>query len=361
MQALWNQPLFTLESMSLTLGQLILLGLLLVASLVVLRLARRSLAGMENRRLLSSELRKQAAVLIRLFVLLVVLLAGFRILGFNLKELMEYELVNVPPVRIALYHILLVVLAILIVKFIMLGFRRIFDRMVKRQSMDVGVSMAIFQIVKYSIWVIALLFVLDSVGIKITILLAGAGALLIGIGFGVQQIFSDIISGFILLFERNIKVNDVVELDGVVGQVKDIGLRTSRIVTRDNIEILVPNTHFISDNVINWSHLEDATRFHIDVGVAYGSDVRLVEKVLLNCAREHPDVLQDKEPLVFFKDFGNSSLDFQLLFWTHKAFLYEKIRSDIRFSIDAAFREHGIQIPFPQRDVHIKTNTGAKS
>jgi small-conductance mechanosensitive channel len=149
-------------------------------------------------------------------------------------------------------------------------------------------------------------------------------------------------------------VGDVVELEGDVGIVKEIGFRTTKIENRDNIILIIPNSKFIGENVINWSHIEQKTRFSVDVGVAYGSDVELVKKVLLECARDHQEVTEYPKPFVRFDDFGNSSLDFQLFFWTDNAFRVENIKSDLRFAIDKKFRENKITIPFPQRDVHIK-------
>jgi len=136
--------------------------------------------------------------------------------------------------------------------------------------------------------------------------------------------------------------------------VKNIGFRTTKIENRDNIIMIIPNSRFIGENVINWSHIEQKTRFSVDVGVAYGSDVELVKKVLLECAYKHQEVTDYPKPFVRFLDFGNSSLDFQLYFWTDNAFRVENIKSDLRFAINNIFKKNGITIPFPQRDVHIK-------
>ena len=168
-----------------------------------------------------------------------------------------------------------------------------------------------------------------------------------------QQIFNDTISGFFLLFERNLKIKDVVEVDGIVGSVKDIGIRTSRILTRDNIEMIVPNSKLVSEMVINWSYNDPKTRFFLKVGVAYGSNVKLVKRTLIEVADTHHLVLKKPNPVVFFADFGESSLDFELVFWTQYSLKHRPILSDLRFAIDNKFRENNIQIPFPQRDLHI--------
>jgi small-conductance mechanosensitive channel len=164
-----------------------------------------------------------------------------------------------------------------------------------------------------------------------------------------------------ILFEGSLKVGDVVEIQaGIVGKVVEIGLRTSKIETRDNIVMVIPNSKFVTDIVINWSHMEKKTRFHVDVGVAYGSDVDKVTRILLECAQNQEKISASPKPFVRFNDFGDSSLDFQLFFWTTETFRVEFIKSEIRYKIDAAFRAQGVHIPFPQRDVHIKSQPPGK-
>jgi small-conductance mechanosensitive channel len=211
------------------------------------------------------------------------------------------------------------------------------------------------QLAKYLIYTFTIILSIESLGLDISILIASSAALFVGIGLGLQNIFNDITSGIFLLFEQTVAVGDVVEIDDLVGKVEKINIRTSKITTRDSITIVVPNHVLIGNKVINWSTENENTRFKIPVGVAYGSDTRLVEKVLINCAIEHNKVLKFPKPIVRFMDFGNSSLDFQLLFWTKDIWLVDIIRSDLRFMIDQAFRENNISIPFPQRDLHIKS------
>lgn len=221
--------------------------------------------------------------------------------------------------------------------------------------MEVGQLHAIYQIIKYFLWVIAIVIILDTLEIKVTILLASSAALLVGLGLGLQQIFQDFVSGIALLFEGTIKVSDIVEIEGgVVGRVREIGIRTSKIETRDNIILIVPNSKFIADNVINWSHLEKKTRFSVKVGVSYGSNVEQVTEVLLNCAREHKEIAKNPSPFVRFADFGESSLNFELFFWSTETFGVENTKSDLRYQIFSEFARNKIQIPFPQRDIHIK-------
>jgi len=271
------------------------------------------------------------------------------------NEIINYSLISHGKIDISVFDILIVLIVFFITILIVRIIKRIFKRLVKKGTIDGGSSNSIFQIIRYILWIISIGLMLEIIGFKLTILIAGSAALLVGFGLGIQQIFNDFASGLILLFERNLKVNDIVQLENdIVGKVLVIGLRTTKIKTRDNIVMIVPNSKFTNDSIINWSHSEDITRFEIEIGVAYGSDVPLVKKVLLECASKHEKIFAEPPPFVRFNDFGNSALDFQLFFWTNNSFVVENIKSDLRYDIDDEFRKNNIQIPFPQTDVHIK-------
>lgn len=270
-----------------------------------------------------------------------------------LQDFINTKLIDSENIRITPYIILEVVIIFFAAWLIVFLFRKLMNRQVKSRRVDIGTSHAVINLVKYLVWVLAIGLALESIGVKLTLLLAGSAALLVGVGLGLQQIFKDIISGFFLLFDRSIEVGNVVELNNLVGRVQSIGLRTTRILTRDNITMIIPNSEFIEGFVINWSSMDELTRFHVNVGVAYGSDVRKVERVLLECARGNPDITDRIAPFVRFNNFGDSSLDFQLYFWTLRSFEVENIKSELRFAIEQAFRENDIRIPFPQHDVHL--------
>lgn len=223
-------------------------------------------------------------------------------------------------------------------------------------KVDEGNTFALFQIIKYLVWIIAIVFLLESLGVKITLLLAGSAALLVGIGLGLQQTFNDIISGVILLSERSIKIGDVLEIDNDIVKIHDIGIRTSKGSNRDDISIIIPNSLIATSKVINWSHQSKKTRFKINVGVAYGSDVDLVIKILEESAIEHPQISNRELIEARLINFGNSSLDFQLFFFSKNIFRIEKVKSDIRIIIHRKFNENNILIPFPQMDIHVKPN-----
>ncbi|MGD1974309.1 MAG: mechanosensitive ion channel, partial [Desulfobacterales bacterium] len=203
-----------------------------------------------------------------------------------------------------------------------------------------------------SFWVFGILISLHALGFSTTSLAVAFGALGIGLGFGLQNIFNNFISGIILLFERPIQVGDDVEINGVWATVKKINVRATVVQTYDNASLIIPNSEFISTQVTNWSFKDKRLRRNIDVGVAYGSNIELVRKTLLEIADKTPKVLKIPKPDVIFRDFGDSALIFRLRIWTDIDNML-KVETAIRFEIDRRFREYNIVIAFPQRDVHL--------
>jgi len=215
--------------------------------------------------------------------------------------------------------------------------------------------LATLQVFTYFLFIGATIFTLNYLGVKLTALFVGSAALLVGIGFGLQQLFLDVISGFILLFDSNINAGDVIETTEFTGKVKRISLRTTQILTTDNLVVILPNSKMITANVTNLSHSRTSVRFRITVGVAYGSDTQKVKDILIQCSMDHPKTENEPAPTVLFKDFGESALIFELRFWSKDTFQIEAVQSEVRFLIDERFRKEGITIPFPQRDLHIKS------
>ena len=269
------------------------------------------------------------------------------------RNILNFEIVKTDSFELTVYNLLIFFIVLLFASFIVKLLKRIFHKQEQIGRIEIGKSRTIFQVIRYIIWILAITAALHNIGFKMSFILAGSAALLVGLGLALQQIFQDFMCGITLIIEGTIKVGDIVQTqDGEVSSVKEIGLRTSLLETRDSIIRIVPNSQLINEQVINWSHNEKRTRFKVSVGVAYGSDVDLVTKTLLECANEHPQIVSDPKPVVLFKDFGNSSLDFELLFYTVETFHVEFIKSELRYKIDAAFRRNNITIPFPQRDVH---------
>ena len=272
----------------------------------------------------------------------------------NIQEFLEFELVHIGTYVISVFTIARIVLIIFTAAILLWIIKKALIRKNMVQKFDTGTAYAIYQIVKYFIWVIAFGLILETIGIRVTVLIAGSAALLVGVGLGLQQTFNDVISGVILLSERSIKIDDILEIDGDIVKIQDIGLRTSKGLNRDQISIIIPNSLITTNKVINWSHQTKHNRFRINIGVAYGSDIDLVSEVLKKSAMENDNVDKRDGVEVQLFDFADSSLNFQMLFYSDEIFRIEKIKSYIRKVIVRKFNENGIVIPFPQRDLHIK-------
>ena len=228
-------------------------------------------------------------------------------------------------------------------------------RLLSHTKMDVGLQYAISRIASYVVLVLGLLVGLETLGVNLSSLTVIAGALSVGIGFGLQNIIHNFVSGLILLTERPIRVGDRVDVAGTIGDITHIGARSTSLVTNDNITIIIPNSEFISGRVTNWSIGDPKVRFHVPVGVSYESDPRMVEKLLLEVAAANSHVLKDPPPMARFVEFGDSALNFELRVWSID-FVNRPgtLRSELNFAISDKFKQHKIEIPFPQRDLHLK-------
>jgi len=239
----------------------------------------------------------------------------------------------------------------------------IVTRVLAKSSVDLGVRMAIGAIVRYIFIAVGLLVILQTTGIDLSTLTILAGALGVGVGFGLQNITNNFVSGIILLFERPIKIGDRIVVGAVTGDVVNISLRSTTVVTNDNIAIIVPNSEFVSNSVTNWSYTDRDVRFNFPVGVSYRSDPELVRRLLLQVADQHPGVLKSPKADALLEEFGDSALNFVLRVWTRKYGTTPGVlRSELNFMIWTAFKDQGVEIPFPQRDIHIKSgslNTGS--
>jgi small-conductance mechanosensitive channel len=235
-----------------------------------------------------------------------------------------------------------------------IGRRLLSEKVLDARNFERGLKDSIITITSYVFWGLGLILALGVLGVNATSLAVVFGALSIGIGFGLQNIFNNFISGLILLFERPIQVGDYVEVNGVWAEVKKINVRSTIVQTFDNSTVIIPNSDFISQQVTNWSFKDPRMRRHVDVGVAYGSDIELVRKTLLDIAANTTDILNYPLPDVLFLDHGDSALIFRLRFWTHVD-KYFSTTTDVRFQLDRRFRELNIEIAFPQRDIHIRS------
>jgi small-conductance mechanosensitive channel len=273
----------------------------------------------------------------------------------KITDFFNFELFNFNNHTLSIFDLSSIIAIGIITKLVLWLISKALFNKKKLHKLDKGSAFALFQIIKYLIWIIAITLMLEALGIKVTILLAGSAALLVGVGLGLQQTFNDMLSGIILLFEHSVKVGDILEIDGDMVIIQEIGLRTSKGMNVRQIVVIIPNSLITTNKVINWSHQTQKTLFNIDVGVAYGSNIDLVIQTLEESALEHLEFLECEFKEVRFIDFGNSSMDFQLFFYSKNIFSIEKVKSDIRKIIYKKFNEHKITIPFPQMDLHIKS------
>ncbi|PCE62998.1 mechanosensitive ion channel protein MscS [Sediminicola luteus] len=211
----------------------------------------------------------------------------------------------------------------------------------------------IFSFVKYFVFVVVFFLSLDNLGVDITAMFAASAALLIGVGLALQTLFQDIICGIFVLLDKTVHVNDVIEMDGRVFKVTEINLRTTKGLDIENKVLIIPNHTYLNNTLYNWTQNDKFTRESISVGVAYGSDVSLVKMLLLRAAANTKGIARRPEPLVFFERFGESSMDFKLVFTVTDSFMAIQPKSDLHFEIERLFRENNVTIPFPQRDIHI--------
>jgi small-conductance mechanosensitive channel len=262
-----------------------------------------------------------------------------------------------PGIKLSLFQIfLLIALLIAVFWFSSRTKRFLFNRFLAKSGLDRSLQYAIAQIVSNIVLIVGIFIVLDNAGIHLGALTVFAGAVGVGVGFGLQNIASNFISGLVILAERPITVGDRVEVAGIIGQVQHIRARSTVIVTNDNITMIVPNSKFIDSPVTNWTYGDPRVRFRIPVGVAYGSDIDKVRAALIAAGKENQHTLTDPEPSVFLDKFGNNAIEFELVVWSSEmSYRPRRYRSDLNFAIEKKLREAGIEIPNPQRDLHIRS------
>ncbi|MEM9325690.1 MAG: mechanosensitive ion channel domain-containing protein [Bacteroidota bacterium] len=254
--------------------------------------------------------------------------------------------------------ILYVIVAFILLFYITRKIRQaLVGRILSRTSMDPGSAESAGTIARFLIIFIGSIIIVQSAGINMSTLSILAGALGVGIGFGLQSITDNFISGIIILFEKPIKVGDRIEVGSIEGDVTSISVRSTTVLTNDNISVIVPNSEFISQRVINWSHNDRNVRYRIPVGVSYNEDPKQIKAILLKVAEESPHVLKEPAPMVLFEAFGDSSLNFELAIWTATHSNRPRIlKSELYFEIFDQFKQQGVEIPFPQRDLHIRSS-----
>jgi small-conductance mechanosensitive channel len=276
----------------------------------------------------------------------------------QIKYTLDIPLIRLGNVQLTLWGIL-IFFVLIVLLFYTTGKARkwIAGSLLSRSHMDIGARDAVGSIFRYLALAIGFVIILQTAGIDLSALTILVGSLSIGIGLGLQNITNNFVSGLIILIERPIKVGDRVEFNDLNGEVVRIAARATTLLTNDNIAVIVPNSEMISSAVINWSYPTQKVRFNIPVGVSYDSDPQLVKNLLLEVAKNHPSVLKTPEADVLFDSFGDNALNFILRVWTIEYVGKPGVlKSELNFAISQTFKDQGIEIPFPQREVHIVTN-----
>ena len=273
----------------------------------------------------------------------------------KVSAILKKKVISFGKETIFIHDILIAVFIAIAAYLVIRWVKRLLSAAQKNNKLTAGQQYAYTQLVKYIVFLIAFVLILQALKINLTAIVVGSAAALAALALGLQHLFNDVVSGFFLLFEGNVRVNDIIEVDGMVCRVQEIGIRTSKVKKRDGISLVIPNSKIISNSVINWTTDSSITRFTVNVGVAYGSDVQKVREILLACADRHNEAVKSPKPFVRFTDFGESSLQFELLFWSKNRFRIEDVQSDLRFMINSEFAKSSVVIPFPQRDIHIKS------
>jgi len=266
------------------------------------------------------------------------------------NAVLDYTFTFTKEISISVKGLLLIAIALILTSVILKFVRKFLTK--KLPVNDKQKFVTVFSYIRWFVFLVIFLIGMHTSGVNVTAVFAASAALLIGVGLALQTLFQDIISGIFILVDQSVHVGDIIELEGKVGRVLDIRLRTTRAVTIDNKVLVIPNHLYLTNILFNWTENGTETREVVNMGVAYGSDVALVKTLLIEVAKKHDKILKIPEPIVLFTDFADSSLNFRLVFSLNNSFEARFVQSDLRFEIDKVFRENGITIPFPQRDVH---------
>jgi small-conductance mechanosensitive channel len=273
-----------------------------------------------------------------------------------IQDFLRYTLFEINQTPVTPMSIMMFVLLLLLFTLLSRFLRKLLlNKVFNYLKLDTGTSYTFTRIVHYLVMIVGVVVAFQFIGINLGGLAIIFGFLSVGIGFGLQNITSNFVAGLILLFERPIRVGDRVTVGGTEGDVEEINIRSTTVRSVDNISIIVPNSDFISTNVINWSHGDTRVRLNINVGVSYNSDLDTVLRTLKEVALENSEVLKTPQPEVHLKNFGDSSWDMELRIWIENPKRYRYVRSEIHCAIVRKFRENNVEIPFPQRDLHVRT------
>ena len=350
---LLERPLFYLRDHYVTFLGLIAFAAFFAAGLVIARFLQSQIV----RRFFSRFKVDTNFIAIVTTILSLAALVFFTVSAINAAGIPLAWNAPLPAINLSLLQIFLLIALLVAVFWVSSRTKRfLFNRLLAQSGLDRSLQYAIAQIVGYVVLIVGIVIVLDNAGIHLAALTVFAGAVGVGLGFGLKNIASNFISGLLILAERPIAIGDRIEVAGITGQVKEIRARSTVILTNDNIAMIVPNEKFIDSPVTNWTYTDRRVRFRLPVGVAYGSDVDKVREALIAAALEHPATLKEPEPNAFLEKFGDSTIDFQLVVWSDEMSRRpSRFKSDLNYLIYKHLTAAGIEIPNPQRDLHIKS------
>jgi len=352
---LLERPLFYVEGHYVTFLGLIAFAALFATGVIIARILQSDFV----RRILSRFKLDNNFIAIVTTILSLGALVFFTVSAINAAGVPLYWNAPLPGITLSLLQIFLLIGLLIAVFWLSSRTKRfLLTRFLVRSGLDRTLQHAIAQIVGYAVLIIGIILVLDNAGIHLAALTVFAGAVGVGVGFGLKNIASNFISGLLIIGERPIAIGDRIEVAGITGQVQQIRARSTVILTNDNIAMIVPNEKFIDSPVTNWTYSDRRVRFRVPVGVAYGSDVKKVREALIAAAREHPATLSDPAPDAFLEKFGDSTIDFQLVVWSEEMSRRpSRFKSDLNYLICQHLEDAGIEIPNPQRDIHIRSGT----
>lgn len=364
-----NETLFWLGPYAVCMWNILIIAISFFGAYVLRKIFRRSV-----KRYLTSaniHLEGRKATWFRLLSQSGFALAGYiSVMSFNINnesvtfgEFLDYNFIDTSKIKISFGNVALVILIIFLSRVVLNIVRLFIQRRFQRaKRMEIGTEYIYIQVAKYIIAIMAFVFILAALDVDAKIFLGGSAALLVGIGLGLQDVFKDMFSGLVLLFEGSIRVGDVVEInDGkssepMVAKIIRINVRTTQIETRDGNVLIVPNAKLTQEYIENWSHGSTLSRFRIPVTVAFGSDTQLVTELLKQAVLSHPLVNKSSGVSVRLNDFGENGLKMEVIFWADQSWDISICKSEIRFEIDRLFRHYQIRIPYPQRDIRVSDN-----
>lgn len=357
--AFYERPLFNIGQHYVSTLGLVAFAALFATGLILARVLQSNFV----RRLFSRFKLDSNFIAIVTTILSLSALVFFTVTAINAAGLRLEWSAPLPGIKLSLVNIFLLIVMLVAVFWLSSRTKRfLFTNLLANSGLNRSLQYALSQIISNAVLVVGVILVLENTGINLGALAVFAGAVGVGVGVGLQGIASNFISGLIILAERPITIGDRVEVGTTAGQVQRIRARSTLILTNDNISIIVPNRKFIDDTVTNWTYGDPRVRFRVPIGVAYGSDVEKVRAALIAAGREHAKALQDPAPSVFLKQFGDSSIDFELVVWSSEmSHRPARFKSDLNFLIERHLREAGIEIPYPQRDIHIRSGSTALS